>query len=67
MILQRDEGICSSYSFWFYKKENKLSEVRHCAELDVCTLVSSHKKDRAREEKVKKSNEKQKSAKKRLF
>ena len=25
MILASDEGICSSYLFWFYKKKNKLS------------------------------------------
>ena len=25
---------------WFYKKKNKLSGVRHCPELDMCTLAS---------------------------
>ena len=28
MILPCNEEICSSYSFWFYKKKNKLSRVR---------------------------------------
>ena len=35
MVLASDEGICSSYSFWFYKKKNKLSRAicvhaKHC-------------------------------------